>query len=237
MYNGSEMIWLREQSRKGLLGKWIIADWNSEAHETTRQCATICNTKSQHASWSPCYCITLLILLCWDSLIGVQTFGKTLVTIITALLRFLSSPNWGASWLPWTLLLRCLHPWSSLSPSSPYWNNWYGQGNSQLGLPSPKLPPRPHFSNSLLPGHPNPFQSPPSKSLHHQIWIPSQTTPRLKPYDQLTILPTFIPIKLITPRGPSGVPISSTVDPKCIASGIKYHAEFRPLFSRTVRAL
>lgn len=131
--------------------------------------------------------------------IGVQTFGKTLVTIITALLRFLSSPNWGASWLPWTLLLRCLHPCSSLSPSSPYWNNWYGQGNSQLGLPSPKLPPRPHFSNSLLPGHPNPFQSPPSKSLHHQIWIPSQTTPRLKPYDQLTILPTFIPIKLITP--------------------------------------
>ena len=163
--------------------------------------------------------------------IGVQTFGKTLVTIITALLRFLSSPNWGASWLPWTLLLRCLHPCSSLSPSSPYWNNWYGQGNSQLGLPSPKLPPRPHFSNSLLPGHPNPFQSPPS-NLNPK---PNYSTPKaLWPAHHP---PTFIPIKLISPRGPSSVPISSTVDPKCIASGIKYHAESKPLFSRTVRAL
>ena len=48
---------------------------------------------------------------------------------------------------------------------------------------------------------------------------------------------TFIPIKLITPRKPTSVQISSTVDPKCIASGIKYHAEFKPLFSRTVQAL
>ena len=196
MYNGSEMIWLREQSRKGLLGKWIIADWNSEAHETTRQCATICNTKSQHASWSPCYCITLLILLCWDRCSDLWEDTRhnnncTAAFLVISQLRGLMTAMDTA-----TQMLASM--FKSLTFQSVL-KQLIGQGNSQLGLPSPKLPPRPHFSNSLLPGHPNPFQSPPSKSLHHQIWIPSQTTPRLKPYDQLTILPTFIPIKLITP--------------------------------------
>ena len=167
------MIWLREQSRKGLLGKWIIADWNSEAHETTRQCATICNTKSQHASWSPCYCITLLILLCWDRCSDLWED--------TLMLRFLSSPNRGASWLPWTLLLRCLHPWSSLSPSSPYWNNWLAKVILSWVFHHLSCP-----LDLTFPTHSCLATQTLFKALH-QIWIPSQTTPRLKPYDQLTI--------------------------------------------------
>ena len=40
-----------------------------------------------------------------------------------------------------------------------------------------------------------------------------------------------------TPSTDHQAPISSTIGFKCIASGIKYHAKFKSMFSRTVWAL